>query len=106
MRADRKANDVWEDAAERVVRRLKGSELLGLTYREAAIVLDVPEGTVKSRVFQARFVPGEEGRSLRPYSFASATIVLTDAVVPPPTSTSTMKVPVSRIGSSRRRPSR
>ena len=34
--------------------------------------------------------------------FASATIVFTFAVVPPPTSTSTMKVPVSRIGSSRR----
>src|SRR5262249_2942858 len=34
--------------------------------------------------------------------FASATIVFTEAVTPPPTSTSTMKVPVSRIGSSSR----
>jgi RNA polymerase sigma-70 factor (ECF subfamily) len=29
-------------------------ELLGLTYREAGVVLQVPEGTVKSRVFLAR----------------------------------------------------
>ena len=29
-------------------------EVLGLTYREAAEVLAVPEGTVKSRVFSAR----------------------------------------------------
>jgi RNA polymerase sigma-70 factor (ECF subfamily) len=29
-------------------------EVLGLTYREAAVVLGAPEGTVKSRVFQAR----------------------------------------------------
>lgn len=29
-------------------------EVLGLRYREAAVVLDVAEGTVKSRVFQAR----------------------------------------------------
>lgn len=29
-------------------------EIFGLTYREAAVVLAVPEGTVKSRVFQAR----------------------------------------------------
>jgi RNA polymerase sigma-70 factor, ECF subfamily len=29
-------------------------EMLGLRYREAAEVLDVPEGTVKSRVFHAR----------------------------------------------------
>lgn len=29
-------------------------ELFGLTYREAAEVLRVPDGTVKSRVFQAR----------------------------------------------------
>lgn len=29
-------------------------EVLGLRYREAAIVLDIPEGTVKSRVFSAR----------------------------------------------------
>jgi hypothetical protein len=42
-----------------------------------------------ARVFQARFVPSAEARCLR-YSFASATIVLTEAVVPPPTSTSTM----------------
>lgn len=29
-------------------------EVLGLRYREAAIVLGIPEGTVKSRVFAAR----------------------------------------------------
>lgn len=29
-------------------------EVLGLTYREAGTVLHTPEGTVKSRVFQAR----------------------------------------------------
>lgn len=29
-------------------------ELLGFTYRDAAAVLSVPEGTVKSRVFHAR----------------------------------------------------
>ncbi len=29
-------------------------EVLGLTYREAAEVLDIPEGTAKSRVFAAR----------------------------------------------------
>jgi RNA polymerase sigma-70 factor (ECF subfamily) len=29
-------------------------EVLGMTYREAAEVLHTPEGTVKSRVFQAR----------------------------------------------------
>jgi len=29
-------------------------EVLGLSYREAGDVLNVPEGTVKSRVFQAR----------------------------------------------------
>ena len=29
-------------------------EILGLSYRETAMVLRVPEGTVKSRVFQAR----------------------------------------------------
>jgi RNA polymerase sigma-70 factor (ECF subfamily) len=29
-------------------------EVFGFTYREAAQVLRVPEGTVKSRVFQAR----------------------------------------------------
>ena len=29
-------------------------EVLGLTYREAGLVLDVPAGTVKSRVFHAR----------------------------------------------------
>jgi len=29
-------------------------EILGLSYRETATVLRVPEGTVKSRVFQAR----------------------------------------------------
>jgi RNA polymerase sigma-70 factor, ECF subfamily len=29
-------------------------EVLGLSYREAAEILRVPEGTVKSRVFQAR----------------------------------------------------
>lgn len=29
-------------------------EILGLTYREAAVVLATAEGTVKSRVFQAR----------------------------------------------------
>src|SRR6266487_5462415 len=40
-------------------------------------------------LFQARFAPGEEARSLRVY-FASATIVFTDAVTPPPTSISTM----------------
>ena len=29
-------------------------EVLGYRYREAAVILDVPEGTVKSRVHQAR----------------------------------------------------
>jgi DNA-directed RNA polymerase specialized sigma24 family protein len=29
-------------------------EVLGLTYEEAGDVLGAPEGTVKSRVFQAR----------------------------------------------------
>jgi RNA polymerase sigma-70 factor (ECF subfamily) len=29
-------------------------EVLGLRYREAGTVLDIPEGTVKSRVFHAR----------------------------------------------------
>ena len=29
-------------------------EVFGFTYREAAEVLRVPDGTVKSRVFQAR----------------------------------------------------
>jgi RNA polymerase sigma-70 factor (ECF subfamily) len=29
-------------------------EVFGLSYREAAEVLRVPDGTVKSRVFQAR----------------------------------------------------
>ena len=29
-------------------------EVLGLRYREAAAVLDIPEGTVKRRVFDAR----------------------------------------------------
>jgi RNA polymerase sigma-70 factor (ECF subfamily) len=29
-------------------------EVLGLTYREASVVLGVPEGTAKSRVFNAR----------------------------------------------------
>jgi len=42
-------------------------ELFGLTYREAAEVLRVPEGTVKSRVFQARLRlaawRSEEGRA-------------------------------------------
>jgi RNA polymerase sigma-70 factor (ECF subfamily) len=47
-------------------------EVFGFTYREAAAVLRVPEGTVKSRVFQARVRltawrteapgPGDEGR--------------------------------------------
>lgn len=40
-------------------------EVLGFTYREAAEMLSVPEGTVKSRVFQARerlagWLAGEE----------------------------------------------
>jgi RNA polymerase sigma-70 factor (ECF subfamily) len=41
-------------------------EVLGLTYREAAAMLDVPEGTVKSRVFHAREALAawfEEGRA-------------------------------------------
>jgi RNA polymerase sigma-70 factor (ECF subfamily) len=43
-------------------------EVLGLRYREAADVLGVPEGTVKSRVFQARerlvvWLRAEEGGS-------------------------------------------
>ncbi len=29
-------------------------EVLGYRYREAAVILEVPEGTVKSRVHQAR----------------------------------------------------
>ena len=47
--------------------------------------------------------PWRRARSgLSPVTSASATIVFTRAVSPPPTSTSTMKVPTSRIGSSRR----
>lgn len=47
-----------QDALDRLPPRLREAflviEVLGLSYREAGRTLDLPEGTVKSRVFRAR----------------------------------------------------